>query len=299
MTLFGPEDPTEQAKAGSSRSKRPTRPVRDSPSVRLRLVLAYDGSGFRGFADQPGQCTVAGTLAAALEKILGHPVELTCAGRTDAGVHALGQVVHLDVGGGAIDLAGIVSACNKMLAPAVVIRQASPAPPGFDARRSALSRRYRYRVLNRPVPDPFEAGRSWHVEAPLDVAAMRLAADPLLGEHDFSAFCRRPRGRGGEPVVRRVLDARWSAGEDGILAFEIEATSFCHQMVRSIVGTLVEVGRGKRRAGDVTAVLGSRDRSAAAQPAPPHGLFLLEVRYPPEDPEVPVVGADPAPPISL
>jgi tRNA pseudouridine38-40 synthase len=281
------------------------------------MVVAYDGTDFHGFAAQPGQCTVGGTLAQAIEAVAGHPVELTCAGRTDTGVHARGQVVHVDLvpkarrrsvargkraegkettGGEAeVDLGALVSACNKMLAPAVVVVEARVAPAGFDARRSAMSRCYRYRVLNQPVPDPFEAPTSWHVAAPLDVSAMRLATDPLLGEQDFSAFCRRPPGGSKDALVRRVLGASWTSEGKGMLVFEIEATSFCHQMVRSIVGTLVEVGKARRRAGEVSAVLDSRRRSAAASPAPPHGLCLWSVRYPPDEA---MVGAAAAAPVS-
>jgi len=134
-------------------------------------------------------------------------------------------------------------------------------------------------VLNQPTPDPFLAATAWHVEVPLDIARMRLACDPLIGEHDFSSFCRRPKGDGEVSLVRRVLDARWTDDGDGLLRFDIEATAFCHQMVRSIVGTLVDVGRGRLRAGQVKGILAARDRGAAGEPAPPHGLSLEEVVY--------------------
>jgi tRNA pseudouridine38-40 synthase len=166
-----------------------------------------------------------------------------------------------------------------MLRPAIAVRAAEVAAPGFDARFSARARRYRYLVLNRPTPDPFLAATAWHVEVPLDIARMRLACDPLIGEHDFSSFCRRPKGDGEVSLVRRVLDARWTDDGDGLLRFDIEATAFCHQMVRSIVGTLVDVGRGRLRAGQVKGILAARDRAAAGEPAPPHGLCLVEVVY--------------------
>jgi tRNA pseudouridine38-40 synthase len=134
-------------------------------------------------------------------------------------------------------------------------------------------------VLNRPTADPFLATTAWHVEAPLDLARMRLGCDPLIGEHDFSSFCRRPKGEGEVSLVRRVLDARWADQGDGLLRFDIAATAFCHQMVRSIVGTLVDVGRGRLRAGEVKGILAARDRGAAGEPAPPHGLCLEEVVY--------------------
>jgi tRNA pseudouridine38-40 synthase len=243
----------------------------------LRLLVAYHGEGFHGFALQPGQPTVAGALSGALERTLRHTVELTCAGRTDAGVHAWGQVVSFDARAD-VDPLLVQRAVNRALRPRIVVRAAEVAPAGFDARRSALSRRYHYTVRNHPVADPFTAGTAWHVERRLDLAAMRLACDPLYGEHDFASFCRRPAVDGAS-LVRVVREARWVDLGAGMLRFEIEASSFCQQMVRSIVGTVVEVGLGRRRAGEMTAVMRSRARAAAGQPAPPHGLCLWEVTY--------------------
>ncbi len=246
--------------------------------MRIRLVVAYNGEGFHGFALQPGRPTVAGALSTALERALRHTVELTCAGRTDAGVHAWGQVITFDARADA-DLEVLQRALNRTLRPRVVIRSAEAAPDGFDARRSAVGRRYRYTVRNHPVADPFTAATAWHVARPLDLAAMRLACDPLYGEHDFSSFCRRPPGPGAS-LVRVVRDARWIDQGEGFLRFEIEASSFCHQMVRSIVGTMVDVGLGRRKAGEMATVVRSRSRAAAGQLAPPHGLCLWEVTYP-------------------
>ena len=255
-------------------------PVTAGPTRRIRLLVAYDGSGFHGFAVQPGTETVGGALAAALERYLRHTVDLTCAGRTDTGVHAWGQVVTFDARADA-EPAAIQKALNRTLRPRIVVREAAVAEPGFDARRSATARLYRYSIRNDPVADPFTAHVAWHVAAPLDVPAMRLACDALHGEHDFSSFCRRPPVPDAS-LVRVVRDARWVDLGDGRLRFDIEASSFCHQMVRSVVGTLVEVGLGKRKAGHMAAILAARDRSAAGQPAPPHGLCLWEVRYQPE-----------------
>jgi tRNA pseudouridine38-40 synthase len=246
--------------------------------VRLRLVVAYHGEGFHGFALQPGRPTVGGALAGALERALRHTVELTCAGRTDAGVHAWGQVVSFDARAD-VDPAGLQRAVNRALRPRVVVRAAEVAADAFDARRSAISRHYRYTVRNHPVADPFTAATAWHVERPLDLAAMRLACDPLYGEHDFSSFCRRPTLPGAS-LVRVVKDARWSDGGGELLRFDIEASSFCQQMVRAIVGTVVEVGLGRRKAGEMAAVMRARSRAAAGQLAPPHGLSLWEVTYP-------------------
>jgi tRNA pseudouridine38-40 synthase len=246
--------------------------------VRVRLLVAYHGEGFHGFALQPGRPTVAGALSGALERALRHTVELTCAGRTDAGVHAFGQVVSFDARAD-VDTEVLQRAVNRTLRPRVVIRAAEVAPDSFDARRSAVGRRYRYTVCNHPVADPFSAGIAWHVARPLDLAAMRLACDPLYGEHDFSSFYRRPPWPGAS-LVRVIRDARWVDQGEGFLRFEIEASSFCQQMVRSIVGTMVDVGLGRRKAGEMAAVVRSGSRAAAGQLAPPHGLCLWEVTYP-------------------
>ena len=262
------------------------------PLVRVRMTVAYDGSSYHGFAAQPGLRTVAGTLAEALGKLLGHPVEVTGAGRTDKGVHAWGQVVSFDAQADRFDPLRLRRSLNGLCGPALVVREVAPAGRGFDARFSARSRRYRYTVVNRPIADPFRWSTSWHVAEPLDLAALRLSADPFIGEHDFSSFCRRPRpdrrtvgadGVGAAPtarsLVRRVLDAAWQEVDDGLLRFEVEATSFCHQMVRAMVGTMVDAGRGRRRAGDMAAIIRARSRAAAGDLAPARGLCLWEVRY--------------------
>ena len=263
----------------------------DAPAVpdveartRVRMTIAYDGTGFSGFSVQPGGVkTVGGALADAIEKVLKHPVRFVVAGRTDAGVHAWGNVCHFDspLEPAQLDeeLPRLQRALNKMLKPRIVVRDAAVAGEGFDARFSAIARRYRYTVLNRPVPDPFRAATSWQVEEPLDLRAMQLACDPLLGEHDFSSFCRKPPDPSGSNV-RRLHDARWLDLGDDVLRFDVEASSFCQQMVRALVGTLVDVGLGRKRAGDMSWILRSKDRAAAGQLAPPHGLCLWEVVYP-------------------
>jgi tRNA pseudouridine38-40 synthase len=256
--------------------------------------VAYDGSGFHGFAAQQGVRTVAGVLVEALGRATRYQVALTCAGRTDAGVHALDQVVHFDLPSSLsadLDPAAIMRSCNRQLGPEVVIREADPVPSSFDARRTATSRRYRYLVVNAPVADPLLAGVAWHVSHRLDLRSMSAAADALLGEHDFRAFCRRAPGTSTEDSIpRRVIDARWSQVGDTqsaallpvagrLLAFEIEANAFCHQMVRSLVGTLVDVGRGRKRPSDMLWILRSADRNQASQPAPAQGLTLMAVDY--------------------
>ncbi len=249
--------------------------------MRVRMLVAYDGSEFRGFAAQPGQRTVAGVLTEAIEKVVRHPIELACAGRTDRGVHAWGQVVSVDVAE-STDLEALHRALLKLCGPAIVVREVAEAPADFHARFSARSRTYRYTILNRPVPDPFLARTAWHVERPLDLELLTLACDPFLGEHDFSAFCRRPKvAEGEEPasLVRRVLRAGWTDLGDGLLRFEITATAFCHQMVRSVVGTIVAAGHAQIRAGDILGIIRSGQRANAAPIAPPQGLCLWHVEY--------------------
>ena len=243
------------------------------------MVVAYDGTGFRGFAAQPSQPrtrTVGGALGGAIEKVLRHPVELTCAGRTDAGVHARGQVVSFEAEPG-LDPWRLQAALNSMLGPEIVVRTVDVVAAGFDARRSATARTYHYTIVNRPEPDPFLARYAWWVSEPLDLRVLRLAADVFVGEHDFASFCRK--GPEGSSTVRVVHTSRWHDDGDGVLRYEIRSGAFCWQMVRSIVGTLVEVGSGKRRPGDLLAIVRAGDRAAAGQLAPPHGLCLWEVEY--------------------
>ena len=262
MTLFDPPaEPVEPA----------------APVQRCRLLVAYDGTGFHGYARQPDVRTVEGELVDALTRVSGGTVaNLACAGRTDAGVHAWGQVVSFDVGG-EVDLRRVRDSVNGQLGPEIVVRAAEPVAPDFDARHSARWRHYRYTIVNRPAPDPFLARYAWWVGTPLDLHALHLGADPFVGEHDFAAFCRR--GPAGSATTRRVLESRWKDLGEGVLEYEIRANAFCWQMVRSIVGTLVDVGTGKRRPGDLVATIRSRDRARAGGIAPAHGLCLREVGY--------------------
>lgn len=253
--------------------------ARADDGLRLKLVVAYDGTDFHGFAPQRDVRTVAGVLAGALGRIVQvapEDLDLGCAGRTDAGVHARGQVVSVTVPPGT-DPQRLAHAVNRVTGPEVVVRSAEVVPADFDARRGARWRTYRYRILNRTDPDPFLARYAWWIPGPLDLAQLRLAADPLVGEHDFASFCRR--GAEGSTTWRRVLEARWIPGEEGLLVFEIRATAFCWQMVRSIVGLLVDAASGRRRPGDVAAILRARDRRLVPTLAPPRGLCLWEVGY--------------------
>jgi tRNA pseudouridine38-40 synthase len=245
--------------------------------AQVRMVVAYDGTDFSGFAAQPNQPhvrTVGGVLASSIGKVLRHPVELACAGRTDAGVHAWGQVVSFPTQPG-LDAWRLASAVTAMLGPEVVVRACELVAPGFDARHSAKWRKYRYTIVNRPVPDPFRDRFTWWITEPLNLRTLWLAADPFVGEHDFATFCRA----GGSTTTRTVHESSWVDEGDGVLRYEIKASAFCWQMVRAIVGTLVDVGVGKRRPGEMMGILAARDRAAAGQLAPPRGLCLWEVGY--------------------
>jgi tRNA pseudouridine38-40 synthase len=257
------------------------------------LLVAYEGTSFHGFAAQPGQRTVGGVLQEKLSSMAGHEVTLTCAGRTDAGVHALGQVVHADLDAQVLAkwagrplepgmrLERLGPSLSHQLGGSVSVIEARVAPDGFDARHSALARRYRYDILRSEWADPLLRHVSWHVPGELDLAAMRIGADAILGEHDFSAFCRQVKGETG-PIIRRVMRTGWSrsVGDERIWIFSIEANAFCHQMVRSLVGTLVGVGQGRIQAGEMLSILRGAQRSRAGQPAPALGLCLWGVSYP-------------------
>lgn len=249
---------------------------------RARFVVAYRGTGFRGSAANPGVRTVAGVLAAEMEKVLRQPVALTFAGRTDAGVHAWGQVVSVDLAADA-DLDDLVRRLNKLCAPDLAVRRGEWTDPDFDARFSATWRQYRYHVWNDPAPNPLIADTAWHVASPLDLAGMRRAAGDLIGEHDFSSFCRRPKVDDDqpEPSMTRILHAAaWTAVDDtALLRFEVRGSAFCHQQVRSMVGTLVDVGLGRLAPDRIPDILTSRDRASAGQVAPPEGLALWAVGY--------------------
>lgn len=249
---------------------------------RARFVVAYDGSAFRGFAPNPHVATVMGELTRAFSTVVRQQVVLTGAGRTDAGVHAWGQVISGDLPVDA-DLGGLVRRINKLCAPAISIRQPEWTDDEFDARFSATWRQYRYHIWNDRSPNPLLAHISWHVPDPLEIRLMQAGAAPLIGEHDFSSFCRRPKTAEGqiEPsMMRRLYEIQWSRVDDTpMLRLEIRGSAFCHQMVRSIVGSLVDVGLRRLTPADVNAVLRARDRNVAGRVAPPQGLVLWAVGY--------------------
>jgi tRNA pseudouridine38-40 synthase len=242
---------------------------------RYKLILEYEGTAYHGWQIQPGLPTIQGNLEAALARIAGAPVAVRGAGRTDAGVHALAQVASLSADL-RLDVCTLRRALNASLPRDIVVCHVEEAPPDFDARRSARSKTYRYTLLRREYPSAWLGRHSLYMRSPLDLPAMGQAARAAIGTHDFSAF-RAGTCTAATPV-RTVLEASWRVAGD-LWHFEITANAFLQHMVRILVGTLLEVGRGKRAPSDVAAVLASRDRRRAGKTAPPHGLCLVQVHY--------------------
>ncbi|NNC74248.1 MAG: tRNA pseudouridine(38-40) synthase TruA [Acidimicrobiia bacterium] len=238
-----------------------------------RLDIAYDGGGFRGYAKQPTVPTIQADLEMVIADLVG-PVETVVAGRTDAGVHARHNVVSFETEA-EVDLARLRRSANTRLGPEVVVTDAGVAPDGFSARFSATGRRYQYRIFTGDHPDPFTADFTWWVEHDLDMEAMNTAAGAFVGEQDFTSLCRKA---GDRSMVRHVRHASWS--QDGPLCtYDVEASSFCHQMVRSMVAICVDAGRDKIDPASVPEILAALDRQAGRGVAPPHGLMLWEVSY--------------------
>jgi len=245
--------------------------------MQLKLTVEYDGEAFQGWQLQPGGPTVQSVLEQALATALREPVRVRGAGRTDAGVHARGQIAAVRVTQVPADLARLQKSLNALTPDDVAVRAIEVVGDEFDPRRHARSRVYEYRILNAPAPSPFWRRHTWHLPRTLDVDAMAAAAALLVGEHDFAAF-RAADAEVVRSTVRRVFASRVGR-DDEVLVYRIEATAFLKHMVRNIVGTLVEVGSGVRSAGDLAAVIESRDRGRAGPTAPPHGLCLVAVRY--------------------
>jgi len=241
--------------------------------MKIALLLAYDGTDFHGFARQKSARTVQGSLEEKLSMLMRAPVETVGAGRTDAGVHASGQVVSF-ASESEVDPAWVQMRLNKLLAPEIVVRAAASVPEDFSARFSAARREYEYRIYRSAQPDPFRDRFALWVPDKLSISKMRAGGRALIGEHDFSSFCRRGNGS----MVRRIRSIRFvSKGDE--LTVKIQADSFCHQMVRSLVGMLLEVGRGRREPEDVGKALDAKERGSAGPIAPAGGLHLIDVRY--------------------
>jgi len=241
----------------------------------VSLVVQYDGTDYAGFQIQPDNPTIQGELERALEKLLGGETRVTAASRTDAGVHALGQVVTFTTDN-AIPVERLPEALNALLPRAIICEVAGEASPDFHPRFAAVSKLYSYRILNRRQPSPFIGRYAWHVREPVQVEAMQEAGGYLVGEHDFAAFCAA--GGSAQSTVREIhrLDCR---REGDLIESYVEANGFLYMMVRVIMGTLVEVGVGRMAPGKVRDILASGERGQAGRTAPPQGLCLLRVDY--------------------
>lgn len=246
----------------------------------IRLTLAYDGTAYRGWQHQPGQKTIQGELEEALRQITGEAVRTVASGRTDAGVHAHGQVVSFRCQGH-LSAAVFQRALNAKLPQDIAVREACEVPDDFHATHDALRKRYRYVIHDGPVRDVFQLRYCWHLYQRLDVAAMDRAAQALRGTHDFASF--QTAGSERPSTIRTIFDTqvqRHQAGQGEQVTVEVEGDGFLYNMVRAIVGTLVTIGTGSRPETWIREVLAACDRRAAGQTAPPQGLFLLNVTYP-------------------
>jgi tRNA pseudouridine38-40 synthase len=241
-----------------------------------RLTIEYDGAAFSGWQRQPGARTVQGAIEEALAIVAREPFRIRGASRTDAGVHALGQVASFE-SERELDPRRLADGVTALCRPDVAIVRAELAPPGFDARRAARGKRYRYAVLNRPAPSPLLARTSWHLREPIDLDAVRGAAAILVGTHDFAGFRAADCGR--ETTVRTITAIEIAERGGGLVELEVRGTAFLKNMVRIVAGTLVAVGLGKMTGDDVARVLATGDRTRAGQTAPAHGLTLVEVFY--------------------
>ena len=258
--------------------------VRETPERTLSLTVSYNGAPFSGFARQPGQLTVQGELEQALSLVFRRPMEVVCSGRTDAGVHALGQVVSFDVANDELEGRNLYSlrrSLNALTHEDITVREVEERQPGFSARFDAQWREYHYHVCLDEVPPLFMRDFNWYVHGQLDTDAMREAAAYLVGEHDFKSFCMAASAV-GKPTCRNVheisLSREMIMGED-ILTIKVVGNAFLHSMVRTIVGTLVMVGRGQRKPEWVREALEARNRTAAGENAPAAGLVFWRVQY--------------------
>jgi tRNA pseudouridine38-40 synthase len=255
----------------------PATPAGDGGLVRVRLDLGYDGTDFSGWARQPERRTVCGVLEDALSQVFRRPLTLTVAGRTDAGVHASGQVAHVDLPVES-DVDGLPKRLSRILPADVRVFRATRVPDEFDARFAALRRHYVYRVADGPFgADPLRRLDTLSWPRPLSLEALSKASRLLLGEHDFVAFCKR---RDGATTIRELQRLEWTRGDDDVLSAAVSADAFCHSMVRSLVGALLAVGEGRKPVEWPASLLRASERSSSVTVAPAHGLTLVRVDYP-------------------
>jgi tRNA pseudouridine38-40 synthase len=243
--------------------------------VNIKLTIEYDGTRYHGWQIQSNGETIQGVLEGALTTFFGAPIRVTGSGRTDAGVHALGQVANFRVEK-PFDRHRLLRGLNALTPPDITIKDAEAVLDSFDARRDGRARVYEYYILNRSMPSPFHRNRAWHLHEPLDIEAMRAAVPCLLGEHDFSSF--RAAGCDAAHPVRRVYDTSLERRGE-LLVYRIEATAFLRHMVRNIVGTLAEIGQRLRARDSLAELLAGKDRTKTGPTAPAHGLYLMEVKY--------------------
>jgi tRNA pseudouridine38-40 synthase len=242
----------------------------------IRLLIEYNGSNYQGWQVQLKGLTIQGMIEEKLTLITGEVIHLIGSGRTDSGVHAFGQVANFKTKS-KLDVHSVQRALNSLLPPDIVIQRAEEVEEDFHARRESKSKVYEYRILNQDIRSAFRHEYAWHIPQKLDLEEMRKATQILIGEHDFSSF--RSVGSPTRTTIRRIIRTEWKRDREGLIRFEIEANGFLKQMVRALVGTLVEVGRGKIDSEEFQKILDSKNRREAGPTAPAHGLFLKEVKY--------------------
>ena len=242
----------------------------------IKLLIEYEGTNYLGWQVQPKGPTIQGILEERLGLLTGEKTRLFGSGRTDSGVHAIGQVAHFKTES-SMETHRMQRALNSLLPPDIVIQKMEEVEESFHARKHSKSKVYEYRILNRDLRSVFHRGYVWHIPQRLDFKEMGKATQYLIGEHDFSSF--RSVGSPTRTTVRKVTRAEWKRGHSGLVRFEIEANGFLKQMVRAIIGTLIEVGKGKMSAVEFRRILESKERSKAGPTAPAQGLFLKEVKY--------------------
>jgi tRNA pseudouridine38-40 synthase len=257
------------------------RDIKDRKMRNLKVILSYDGAEFSGWQVQPAASTVQGTLASAIGRITGEKVLPQGSGRTDAGVHALAQVMTF-VTESSVPTENFVKALNDILPASVRVLEVAEAPPEFHARHSARAKTYRYRIYRETICPPFLARYVWHYPYTLDEEEMGRAAELVVGEHDFTSFAavdpERGRGEAAVSNVRKIFSSSWELAGDE-LVYSVRGSGFLHHMVRNLVGTFILVGRGTLQVEDVTRILEARNRSAAGATAPASGLYLVSVEY--------------------